>query len=147
MAKRAPLICRNGCGTAIWFDWERKFDDFGYTENSTKPNIPLEVSESGEHIAKKHQCPNSEYAKKQQEGKDADRGSVSTRPETVESVGLKAILGNTLDIIAELQSLRKEFNEFRPRFNQLVDTVAAQQSNPLDDDGDSSRETDESPEQ
>jgi hypothetical protein len=139
MAKRAPLICRNGCGQTIWFDWERKFDDLGYTNNSSKPNIPLEVSETGEHLPKKHQCPNSEYAKKQQSGSATE----TVKDNSVTTAALQGVLGNTLDIISRLDKLEHKFDELTPRFNQLVDMVTAQQGNPLDDDGDSNRENPE----
>lgn len=59
MPKRMP--CRNKCGTQIWFDWERKYDDLGYREGSNKPNIPLECGEDGEFLPKRHDCPESEY--------------------------------------------------------------------------------------
>jgi len=140
MSKQPPLICRNGCGQQLWFDWERKFDDLGYTQNSEKPNIPLEVAEDGEHLPRKHQCPNSEYAKKQQEGKEADRGGSyrnDTTKENLSTVALQGILGNTLDLLAKLDKLQNSFDEL----------VKEQKGNPLDDDGDSSRENDESPEQ
>ena len=133
-------MCRNECGTAIWFDWEHKYDDLGYTSNSTKPNIPLEVAEDGEHLPKKHQCPNSEYAKKQQVSTSSTNGESKA---TITNVALQGVLGNTLDIISRLDKIEHRFDELIPRFNQLVDTVAANQGNPLDDDGDSNRESPE----
>ena len=149
MAKQArkPLMCRNGCGTAIWFDWERKFDDLGYTQNSDKPNIPLEVDDkTGEHLPKKHQCPNSEYNKKQRGEETSTTTATTARTNTVESAALQSILGNTLDIMGRVEAINEKLDELIPRFNQLVDMYQhslAPAENPLDDDGDSSRENPE----
>ena len=142
---RKPLMCRNECGTAIWFDWERKFDDLGYTPNSDKPNIPLEVdTKTGEHLPKKHQCPNSEYNRKQR-GEDV---SVPAKP-NVEGAALQAILGNTLDMMGMIEKINEKLDDLIPRFNQLVDSYHAllrqQTGDPLDDDGDSSREQGDDP--
>jgi hypothetical protein len=136
-------MCRNECGTAIWFDWERKYDDLGYTSNSSKPNIPLEVSETGEHLPKKHQCPNSEYNRKVQSQPQQHGGYSDTTKGELHDAAIKGVLGNTLDIIARVEKLDRKLDELIPRFNQLVDMVYAQQGNPLDDDGDSSRENQE----
>lgn len=149
MAKQArkPLMCRNECGTAIWFDWERKFDDLGYTPNSDKPNIPLEVdAKTGEHLPKKHQCPNSEYNRKQR-GEDVS----VPRANTAESAAIQAILGNSLDIMGRVEAINEKLDALIPRFNQLVDSYYAMLKqdgrNPLDDDGDASREGNEDPDQ
>lgn len=125
---KGPLYCRNQCGQQIWFDWEKEFDTLGYTPNSDKPNIPLEVGEDGKHLPKKHQCPNSDYAQKKNGG--AKMGNVQ----------IEAVLGNTMDIIARIEKLEIKYDEMAANFHKLVEHLI---HNPLDDDGDSMRENPE----
>lgn len=120
--------CRN-CGEVIHFDPKRKSQSGKF--------IPLE--EDGEP----HQCPESDYAKKQRTGDSSSSttaGTTTIKTESVESVALKGVLGNTLDIIARVERLETRIDELSGFIKKLTDHLV---SNPLDDDGDSERENPE----
>lgn len=151
MAKRAPLMCRNGCGQQIWFDWERKFDDLGYTSNSSKPNIPLEVSETGEHLPKKHQCPNSTYGKQeyqqqqqpqQQQQQTSKQVSAPLSQETVyEILGKIEKIGLQIDAIST--TIHQQNESTLERLDQVIAKLRAQampHGEPLDDEGELTEE-------
>ena len=145
-------MCRNGCGQTIWFDWERKFDDLGYTPNATKPNIPLEVSDTGEHLPKKHQCPNSTYNRQQQQ-----QPSTGTTAATTVTAA-KAISRDDIgEIFVKLERLNGQLEAFSTtiraanesiieRLDQIVSRLkeqAVEFDAVNDDDGDSLRENPE----
>lgn len=159
MSRSKTPPCSRGCGQKVWFDWSAKAGEPGRSDFGKLR--PLQVSEEGECINEIHDCPNSDYNRKQQ----PQRQAPSTT--TVSNIGggnMEAVLGNTMDIVARVEKLdttmnmigtldqqlstkidklQQDIDELIPRFNQLVDMVTANQGNPLDDDGDSLRDNPE----
>lgn len=158
MAREKTPPCSRGCGQRVWFDWGAKAGEPGRSDFGKLR--PLQVSEDGEQLNEIHDCPNSDWNKKQQSRQVPT--TTTTAATTAYSAGnMEAVLGNTMDAIARIEKLDNTMNmigtldqqlsqkinklqhdidELIPRFNQLVDMVTANRGNPLDDDGDSQRE-------
>lgn len=157
MSKSKTPPCNKGCGQRIWFDWNAKAGDPGRSDFGKLR--PLQVSETGELLNEVHDCPKSTYGKENTVSSAGGNGSTTNM--SVFQQTMNDILGRvekaqeTLDrlshvsyatneaMIERMEKLEKDFNELVPRFNQLVDTVVAKQGDPLNDDGDASREGNE----
>jgi hypothetical protein len=157
MSREKTPPCSRGCGQRVWFNWSAKAGEPGRSDFGKLR--PLQVSEEGEMLNETHDCPNSDYNKKQQ-SRQVPTSSASTT--TAYSAGnMEAVLGNTMDAIARIEKLdhtvnmigtldqqlsgkidrlQHDLDELIPRFNQLVEHII---HNPLDDDGDSQRENPE----
>lgn len=133
MAKSKTPPCSRGCGQYVWFDWNAKAGDPGRSDFGKLR--PLQVSEDGEMLNQIHDCPNSTYGKQQQPQRTNGGAKVG-------NVQIEAVLGNTMDIIARVEKLDRKFDEVI----KAISTIA-NRGDPLEDDGDSSREQGDLPEQ
>jgi hypothetical protein len=134
MSREKTPLCRNECGQRVWFNWSAKAGEPGRSDFGKLR--PLQVSEEGECLNETHDCPNSDYNRKQQ-SRQVPTSSTST---TTTYSGMEAVLGNTLDIIARIEKIDHQLALISRLLFQLSNKLNA---NPLDDDGDSNRENPE----
>lgn len=141
------IIPCNTCGKQIWFDWDHRFGDLGYSDPSrAKPNIPLEVGGEGQLLEQKHNCPNSEWNKGRRGGAGSGGGNVSR---DIEPSAMKMVLANGLDALAKvehgnqsLQAISKTLFRMDDKINKIMEHLNI--VDPNNDDGDSQREVSES---
>ena len=131
MASNKTPPCNRGCGQRVWFDWSAKAGDPGRSDFGKLR--PLQVSSEGECLNEIHECPNSDWNKKQQQRTNGGA--------KVGNVQIEAVLGNTMDIIARLEKLEKKFDDMTKVFMNVQ--IGQKNLDPLNDDGDSMRENPE----
>lgn len=116
--------CQNGCGDSIWFDWNAKAGEPGRSDRGKM--VPLQVSEDGELLQERHNCPNSPYNQQQQQRQNTNS---STKVGGVNVQALEAVLGNTMDIIARIERLDRRFDEMIKAVSALSNKDDSQTEN------------------
>jgi hypothetical protein len=128
------LQCRNGCGQEIWFDWNRDYDDQGYTQGSSKPNIPLEVDDDGHFTGKKHDCAKSPFNQKKSSGSSSGSSGGGNSYNAMLQSDISAMMAQISQMRNEVSAANKGIYKIIKHFDMI---------DPNNDDGDSSRESDD----
>lgn len=152
MSKSKTPPCNKGCGQRIWFDWNAKAGDPGRSDFGKLR--PLQVSEEGELLNEVHDCPNSTYGKQP----NTVSGNASVTSSTTNAsmfqqtmndiLGKVERMGENLERLSHMayatnESMIERMDKFDVDLNKLKNYIARLDDNPLDDDGDSSRESGE----
>ena len=149
-------LCNKCRRQSIWFNWDAKAGEPGRSDFGKL--IPLQVSEDGELLNERHQCPNSTWVKQPQSQQEQQQPQSQQPPSnraTLSQDTLYSIVGKLEKLNIDLEGfstmIRTSNESMLERLDAIVERLKEQARDPdeveyddsLDRDGDSQRENPE----